>query len=105
MNASVQRIPRIEPASSNFTALDVSSQHSSDESRSALYVRDDLPCGDLFDAAERRQWAARSMLNALAWNEMSEVEGSHLVGIAQAAMLLVSDAESLYRAARRAAKK
>lgn len=33
------------------------------------------------------------------------VDGEHLTGLAQAAMLLVSDAESLYLAARRSANK
>ncbi|WP_143492174.1 hypothetical protein, partial [Pseudomonas aeruginosa] len=99
MNASVQRIPRIEPEGSNFTALGDDSQHSHTEDKAVLFIREDLPADVLFDAAERRQWVVRSMLKALAWNVMSDgVDGEHLAGLAHAAMLLVSDAESLYLA-------
>lgn len=105
MNASVKRLPNIAPAA-NFTALGDDSQHSHTEDKAVLFIREDLPADVLFDAAERRQWAVRSMLKALTWNVMSDgVDGEHLTGLAQAAMLLVSDAESLYLAARRSANK
>ncbi len=105
MNASV-KTPSQYCSCRKLHRLGDDSQHSHTEDKAVLFIREDLPADVLFDAAERRQWAVRSMLKALAWNVMSDgVDGEHLTGLAQAAMLLVSDAESLYLAARRSASK
>lgn len=81
----------------NYHALELDSQGSKDP---VLFLNSSVPAGELMDAASWRAGAVCELLEVLSVSRAEDGFPRDVAKVSRAVLLLLSDAESLYRAAR-----